>query len=80
MSLHVEDRGGSKNTVTMHGRGDLHLGVLMEKMRREGFELSIATPKVIMRKCETTGDKLEPFEEVTIDTEASHLNSIMAGL
>ena len=74
VSLHVEERGGSKNTVTMHGRGDLHLGVLMGKMRREGFELQISTPQVIMRTCEKTGDKLEPYEEVQIDTEASHLN------
>lgn len=39
----------------MHGRGDLHLGVLIEKMRREGYELSVTPPQVIMKKDEKTG-------------------------
>ena len=50
--------------VTMHGRGDLHLGVLIEKMRREGFELAVTPPQVIMKQDPTTGEKLEPYEEV----------------
>jgi GTP-binding protein len=49
------------------GRGELQLGVLIETMRREGFELTIGRPRVITRRDEATGERLEPFEEVLID-------------
>jgi len=51
------------------GRGELQLGVLIETMRREGFELSISRPRVLFRRDETTGERLEPVEEVTIDVD-----------
>ena len=61
----------------MHGRGDLHLGVLIEKMRREGFEMSITPPQVIMKEDPETGEMLEPYEEVKIDTDLDHLSGII---
>ncbi len=51
------------------GRGELQLGVLVENMRREGFELSISRPRVLFTKDEATGERMEPIEEVTIDVD-----------
>ena len=57
------------------GRGELHLSILIENMRREGFELAISRPEVIMRDIE--GDTLEPFELLTIDIEDAFQGKIM---
>ena len=57
------------------GRGELHLSILIENMRREGFELAISRPEVIMRDIE--GDTLEPFELLTIDVEDAFQGKIM---
>jgi GTP-binding protein len=51
------------------GRGELQLGVLIETMRREGFELSVSRPRVLIKKDEETGEKLEPVEEVMVDVD-----------
>ena len=51
------------------GRGELQLGVLIEQMRREGFELTIGRPRVLTRKNEETGEREEPFEEVLVDVD-----------
>ena len=57
------------------GRGELHLGILIENMRREGYELAVSRPEVIMR--EVNGVTEEPYETVTIDVEEQHQGSIM---
>jgi GTP-binding protein len=57
------------------GRGELHLGILIENMRREGFELAVSRPEVIMR--EVNGQIEEPYETVTIDVEEQHQGPIM---
>lgn len=57
------------------GRGELHLGILIENMRREGYELAVSRPEVILR--EVDGKLEEPFETVTIDCEEQHQGSIM---
>lgn len=68
--------GGDK--IEISGRGDLHLGVLIEKMRREGFELSVTPPQVIMQQDPNDPKKmLEPFEEVSIDTAVDYLALII---
>ncbi|MFV3129850.1 translational GTPase TypA [Niveispirillum sp. KHB5.9] len=51
------------------GRGELQLGILIETMRREGFELSISRPRVVMKTDATTGQRLEPIEEVVVDVD-----------
>ncbi|MFT8763619.1 MAG: translational GTPase TypA, partial [Gluconobacter potus] len=51
------------------GRGELQLGVLIEQMRREGFELTIGRPRVLFRENEETGEREEPFEEVLVDVD-----------
>ncbi|MCW5196888.1 translational GTPase TypA, partial [Buchnera aphidicola (Pemphigus obesinymphae)] len=63
------------NIFCVSGRGELHLSILIENMRREGFELSVSRPKVIFR--ETHGEMQEPFENVTLDIEEKHQGTIM---
>jgi GTP-binding protein len=65
VALRVEETA-SADTFTVSGRGELHLGILMETMRREGYEFAVSRPRVILRKSES-GETLEPYEEVTID-------------
>ncbi|KTD19753.1 translational GTPase TypA [Legionella londiniensis] len=60
------------------GRGELHLSILLENMRREGYELAISKPEVIMR--EENGVQLEPYERLTLDVEECHQGSIMEKL
>lgn len=60
------------------GRGELHLSILIENMRREGFELGVSRPEVIIR--EENGEKQEPYENVTLDIEEQHQGSIMEKL
>jgi len=57
------------------GRGELHLGILIENMRREGFELAVSRPEVIM--IEKDGETQEPYETVTIDVEEAHQGPVM---
>ncbi|HEX3810808.1 MAG TPA: translational GTPase TypA [Rhizomicrobium sp.] len=59
----------SDGSYEVAGRGELQLGVLIEQMRREGFELSISRPRVLYQKDPKTGERLEPIEEVTIDVD-----------
>ena len=61
-------RTGDENTFEVAGRGELQLAVLIETMRREGFELSISRPRVVYREDEN-GNRMEPVEEVTIDVD-----------
>lgn len=66
------------NKFRVSGRGELHLGILIETMRREGFELGVSRPEVILKK---EGDKtLEPYEDVTVDIEEQHQGSVIEKL
>jgi GTP-binding protein len=60
------------------GRGELHLSVLIETMRREGYELGVSRPEVIIR--EVDGEKQEPFEQLTVDVEEQHQGGVMEKL
>jgi GTP-binding protein len=60
----------SKDAFEVAGRGELQLGVLIETMRREGFELSISRPRVLYKTDAATGQRLEPIEEVVVDVDA----------
>ncbi len=62
----------SKDAFEVSGRGELQLGVLIETMRREGFELSISRPRVLFQTDEKTGERLEPIEEVLIDVDEEY--------
>ncbi|HEY6024452.1 MAG TPA: translational GTPase TypA [Pseudolabrys sp.] len=60
-----------KDSMEVAGRGELQLGILIETMRREGFELSVSRPKVLLKEA-ATGETLEPIEEVVIDLDEEH--------
>jgi len=64
-----------KDAFEIGGRGELQLGVLIENMRREGFELTVSRPKVLFK--EENGEKLEPVEEVTIDVDEEYSSSVV---
>jgi GTP-binding protein len=61
-----------KDSMEVAGRGELQLGILIETMRREGFELSVSRPKVLLNKDPRTGEMREPIEEVVIDLDEEH--------
>ena len=65
----------SGDAFEVAGRGELQMGVLIENMRREGFELSISRPQVLMK--EEDGQKLEPIEEVTIDVDEEYTGAVI---
>ena len=58
-----------KDAFEVAGRGELQLGVLIETMRREGFEMSISRPRVLFKTDPATGQRLEPIEEVIVDVD-----------
>ncbi|OIR06150.1 GTP-binding protein TypA/BipA [mine drainage metagenome] len=68
VAIRVNETAG-KDAFEVAGRGELQLGVLIETMRREGFELSISRPRVLFKTDEATGERLEPIEEVFIDVD-----------
>jgi len=68
----------SKDSFEVSGRGELQLGVLIETLRREGFELSVSRPKVLFK--EENGKKLEPFEEVIIDVDDEYSGNVVEKL
>ncbi len=69
LRVHESDE---KDSMEVAGRGELQLGILIETMRREGFELSVSRPKVLLKEDPTTGEMLEPIEEVVIDLDEEH--------
>lgn len=74
VALRVEDTD-SPDRLRVSGRGELHLSVLIETMRREGYELAVSKPEVIIK--EIDGELVEPYETMTLDVEETHQGSIM---
>ena len=74
VALRVE-QGSDPDKFRVSGRGELHLSVLIENMRREGFEMGVSRPEVIIR--EIDGEAQEPYEQVTIDVEDQHQGGVM---
>ena len=70
-------RTGQNDAFEVAGRGELQLAVLIETLRREGFELSISRPRVLTRDDPETGRRLEPLEEVTVDVDAEHAGVVV---
>ena len=77
VALRVED-GSDADKFLVSGRGELHLSVLIENMRREGYELAVLRPEVILK--EINGQKMEPIEELVIDIEEVHQGGVMERL
>lgn len=69
-----------KDSLIVAGRGELQLGVLIETMRREGFEMSISRPKILMQTDPETGTKLEPFEEIYVDVDDEFSGAVVQSL
>jgi len=78
VALRVEDTE-STDTWSVSGRGELHLGILMETMRREGYEFQVSRPRVITREG-ANGERLEPYEELMIDVPEEFLGAVIEKL
>jgi GTP-binding protein len=76
VALKVEE-SENKDSFKVSGRGLLHLGILIENMRREGYELSVSKPHVIMRKDKETGQTLEPIEYLVVDVPEKNMGGVM---
>ncbi|MCH7696184.1 MAG: translational GTPase TypA [Proteobacteria bacterium] len=77
VALRVEETG-DPDKFQVSGRGELHLSILIENMRREGYELGVSRPEVIKR--EIDGEMQEPFEQLTVDVEEQHQGAVMEKL
>ena len=75
VALKIEE-SADKDSFYVSGRGELQLAVLIETMRREGFELAVSRPRVVMQKS-ATGELLEPVEEVVIDVDEEHAGVVV---
>ncbi|MEN3354189.1 MAG: GTP-binding protein [Betaproteobacteria bacterium] len=69
---------GDADVFEVSGRGELHLTILLENMRREGYELAVSRPRVVIR--EVNGEKQEPYEMLTVDVEETHQGAVMEAL
>ena len=78
VALRVEDTD-STDTWTVSGRGELHLTILMETMRREGYEFQVSRPRVILHEG-PNGEKLEPYEELSIDVPEEFMGIVIEAL
>jgi len=77
VALRVEDTADT-DSLLVSGRGELHLTILLETMRREGFELAVSKPRVVYRM--VNGEKQEPYEMLTVDVEDTHQGAVMEEL
>ncbi|MGJ4858227.1 translational GTPase TypA [Labrys sp. KB_33_2] len=76
VALKIEE-SVDKDSFIVSGRGELQLAILIEVMRREGFELGVSRPRVVFQKDETTGEVLEPIEEVVIDVDEEFSGAVV---
>ena len=79
VAIEVRDDDES-DAFEVAGRGELQLGILIETMRREGFELSISRPRVLYRADAATGQRMEPVEEVLIDVDEAYIGVVVEGV
>src|SRR5438034_1251364 len=77
VALRVEDTSDT-DVFTVYGRGELHLTILLENMRREGYELAVSRPRVVYR--DSGGERCEPFEQLTVDIEDAHPGAVREAL
>ncbi len=78
VALRVEETD-SPDTLAVSGRGELHLGILMETMRREGYEFQVSRPRVITREG-PNGERYEPYEELLVDVPEGYMGAVMEKL
>src|SRR5215468_2642901 len=80
VAIRVREDENSKDAYEVAGRGELQLGILIETMRREGFELTVSRPRVVLKIDPSNGRRLEPIEEVIIDVDAEHSGVVVQKL
>jgi GTP-binding protein len=78
VALRVEF-GSDTDTFKVSGRGELHLTILLENMRREGYELAVSRPRVVFKES-ASGEREEPYEMLTVDVEQEHQGPVMENL
>jgi GTP-binding protein len=78
VALRVEETD-SPETLSVSGRGELHLGILMENMRREGYEFQVSRPRVITKEG-PGGERFEPYEELLVDVPEGYVGAVMEKL
>ncbi|MBW7859272.1 MAG: translational GTPase TypA, partial [Leptonema sp. (in: Bacteria)] len=79
VAMRVLEDDERKDRFQVQGRGDLHLSVLVETMRREGFELQVSRPEVILKK-DSDGNRLEPFEQLVVDLPEQYSGTVIQEL
>ena len=77
VALKVEDTTDT-DVFTVYGRGELHLTILIENMRREGYEVAVSRPRVVYR--DVDGERCEPFEQLAVEVEDAHQGAVMEAL
>ena len=77
MALRVEETGDT-DAFLVSGRGELHLTILLENMRREGYELAVSRPRVVLKQLD--GETCEPWEALSVDVESQHQGAVMESL
>jgi GTP-binding protein len=80
VALKVSASESETDAFEVAGRGELQLGILIETMRREGFELTVGRPRVVFKIDEATGEKLEPIEEVVVDVDEEYTGIVVQKL
>jgi GTP-binding protein len=80
VAFRITELPDTKDAYEVAGRGELQLGILIETMRREGFELTVSRPHVVIEIDPATGRKLEPIEEVIIDVDEAHTGVVVQKL
>jgi len=80
VAIRVSELPDTKDAYEVAGRGELQLGILIETMRREGFELTVSRPRVVINADPETGQRLEPVEEVIIDVDEAYSGVVVQKL
>ena len=80
VTLNVENSEAGGDKTIVFARGELQLGILIEQMRREGYELIISPPKIMTKLADDGKTLLEPFEEVTVDVDSEYAGTIVSAL
>eukprot|EP00522_Entomoneis_paludosa_P014935 CAMPEP_0172452940 /NCGR_PEP_ID=MMETSP1065-20121228/10456_1 /TAXON_ID=265537 /ORGANISM="Amphiprora paludosa, Strain CCMP125" /LENGTH=776 /DNA_ID=CAMNT_0013205085 /DNA_START=103 /DNA_END=2433 /DNA_ORIENTATION=- len=80
VTLKIEKSEADSEKTTVYARGELQLGILVEQMRREGFEMMLSPPRVLTTIDPDSGEEMEPFEEVIIDVDAEYSGTVVSSL
>jgi GTP-binding protein len=80
VTLKIAPDAEDREKTIVFARGELQLGILIEQMRREGFEILVLPPKILTSTCPTTGKLLEPFEEVVVDVDSEYAGAVVSSL